>query len=189
MKIRDSGMPPETMWSTFFDVDTILNTMQVNQSVVNLLEVGCGYGTFTINTAKRISGKLLAFDIEQEMIDYSKNKATQEGLTNILFFNHDIIANGSGIEAESVDYVMLFNILHHDQPMELINEAYRILKKDGKVGIIHWRSDIDTPRGPDVSTRPKPNQCLEWAKEAGFKILQQPQILEPYHFGVIFQKP
>jgi tRNA G46 methylase TrmB len=53
MKVRDSGMPPETMWSTFFNVDTILNTMQVNQSVVNLLEVGCGYGTFTINAAKK----------------------------------------------------------------------------------------------------------------------------------------
>ena len=45
------------------------------------------------------------------------------------------------------------------------------------------------PGGPDVSTRPKPNQCLDWAKEAGFKILQQPLTLEPYHFGVIFQKP
>ncbi len=189
MKVRDSGMPSETMWSSFFEVDTILNTMQVNQSVNNLLEVGCGYGTFTITAAKKIKGKLLAFDIEQEMIDYTKNKAIHEGITNIDFFNRDIIANGSGLAKESVDYVMLFNILHHDQPMELINEAHRILKKDGKVGIIHWRSDIDTPRGPDVSTRPKPNQCFEWAKEAGFKILQQPQILEPYHFGLIIQKP
>jgi ubiquinone/menaquinone biosynthesis C-methylase UbiE len=91
----------------------------------------------------------LAFDIEHEMIDYSKNKAIQEGVTNIEFFNRDIIANGSGLETESVDYVMLFNILHHDQPLEIINEAHRILKKDGKVGIIHWRNDIDTPRGPE----------------------------------------
>lgn len=189
MKVRDSGMPPETLWSTFFDVDTILSTMQVKQSVNNLLEVGCGYGTFTINAAKKIKGKLLAFDIEQEMIAYTKNKAIQEGLTNIEFFNRDIIDKGSGLEKESVDYVMLFNILHHDQPMELISEVHRILKKDGKVGIIHWRSDIATPRGPEVSTRPKPDQCLEWAKEAGFKILQQPLILEPYHFGIIFQKP
>jgi ubiquinone/menaquinone biosynthesis C-methylase UbiE len=188
MKVRDSGMPPETMWSGFFDVDSILNKMQVNQSVVNLLEVGCGYGTFTINSAKRISGKLSAFDIEQEMIDYSRNKAHQEGLTNIEFFNRDIIAEGSGLEKESIDYVMLFNILHHDKPMELLNEAHHVLYNWGRVGIIHWRSDIDTPRGPDVSIRPKPDQCIEWAKEAGFKILLQPQLLEPFHFGLIIQK-
>lgn len=182
-------MPPETMWATFFDVEAFLDKMQVNPSVHNLMEVGCGYGTFTISTARRISGKLFTFDIEQEMIDYTKKKALQEGLANISFFKRDIITNGSGLTSDSADYVMLFNILHHDQPMELINEAYRILKKGGKVGIIHWRSDIDTPRGPDVSIRPKSNQCLEWAREAGFTILQQPQILEPYHFGVIFQKP
>lgn len=78
MKIRDSGMPSETMWSSFFDVKTILNTMQVNQSVKNLMEVGCGYGTFTITAAKKIKGKLYTFDIEQEMIDFTKAKAFQE---------------------------------------------------------------------------------------------------------------
>ena len=54
MKVRDSGMPPETVWSAFFDVDTLLDKMQVNQSVNNLMEVGCGYGTFTIAAAIKI---------------------------------------------------------------------------------------------------------------------------------------
>ncbi|HEY4786256.1 MAG TPA: hypothetical protein VIH57_09405, partial [Bacteroidales bacterium] len=66
MKVRDSGMPPETLWATFFNVDTILNKMQVSNEVNNLLELGCGYGTFTIEAAKRISGRLFAFDIEPE---------------------------------------------------------------------------------------------------------------------------
>jgi ubiquinone/menaquinone biosynthesis C-methylase UbiE len=189
MKVRDSGMPPEVMWATFFDVETILDKMQINKTVNNLMEVGCGYGTFTINTAKRISGKLFAIDIEQGIIDYTAKKAGQEGLTNIEFFNLDIIANGSLLATESVDYVMLFNILHHIKPLELLNEAYRILKKEGKAGIIHWRSDIETPRGPDLSIRPKPEQCIEWAKKSGFKIYQSAEILEPYHYGLIIVKP
>jgi ubiquinone/menaquinone biosynthesis C-methylase UbiE len=189
MKVRDSGMPSEDLWATFFDVEIILERMQVNNTVNNLMEVGCGYGTFTIDASKKITGQLFAFDIEQQMIDYTKNKIDQEGLTNIEFFNHDIIESGSGIKSGWVDYVMLFNILHHEKPLELLSVAHRVLNVNGKVGIIHWRTDIETPRGPDISIRPRPEQCVEWAKQAGFSIYKLPEILEPYHYGLIIEKP
>jgi len=188
MKVRDSGMPPETLWATFFNVDTILNKMQVSNEVNNLLELGCGYGTFTIEAAKRISGRLFAFDIEPEMIDHTQRKAEQESLTNIDLSNRDIIADGSGLAEASVDYVMLFNILHHEKPLELLTEAYKVLGKNGKVGIIHWRTDMETPRGPDMTIRPKAEQCVKWAEQAGFKIYRTPEILEPYHYGLIIEK-
>lgn len=188
MKVRDSGMPDEAMWSGFFDVENILDNLQINNSVVNLLEVGCGYGTFTKPSAKRISGKLYAFDIEQEMIDYTRKRANQESLTNIEFINRDIIANGTGLPAGSADYVMLFNIMHHEKPLELLSEAYKVLGKNGRVGIIHWRTDMETPRGPDMSIRPKPEQCIEWAKHAGFKVFKSHEILEPFHYGLIIEK-
>lgn len=182
-------MPAESLWATFFDTDYILDKLKVNKSVRNLVEVGCGYGTFTINAAKRISGKLFAFDIENEMIDFVMKKAEQENLSNIDFFNRDIIADGSGLEKGSVNYVMLFNILHHEKPMEILTETFNILNKNGKVGIIHWRTDMETPRGPEMSIRPKPEQCIEWAEQAGFKIHKSPEILEPYHYGLIIEKP
>lgn len=117
MKVRDSGMPTEDLWSTFFDVESILNKMQIDRSVNNLLEVGCGYGTFTMSAAKRISGRLSAIDIEQEMINYTNNKSIKEDLTNIDLVKRDIIAEGSGLPDELVSYVMLFNILHHAEPL------------------------------------------------------------------------
>jgi hypothetical protein len=39
-----------------------------------------------------------------------------------------------------------------------------------------------------MSIRPKPEQCAEWAKQAGLSIILQPEILEPYHYGLIIQK-
>lgn len=182
-------MPPESLWSSFFDVETILDKMKIDTSIGNIMEVGCGYGTFTISAASRITGQLFAFDIEPDMIDYTRNKARQKGLTNIEYFNRDIIANGSGLTAETIDYVMLFNILHHDKPEELLGEAYKVLNKKGKIGIIHWRTDIETPRGPEMSFRPKSEQCVKWAEQAGFIIYQLPQVLEPYHYGLIIEKP
>lgn len=188
MKVRDSGMPEETMWSKFFNVGRILEDMQINNSVGTLMEVGCGYGTFTIEAASRISNELHAFDIEQEMIEVAKNKAHQRGVSNIIFRSRDIISEGSEIADNSLDYVMLFNILHHEKPWELLNESRRVLKEKGKVGIIHWRTDIETPRGPDMSIRPTPEQCVEWAEQAGFRIHKSPVILEPYHYGLIIEK-
>ena len=153
------------------------------------MEAGCGYGTFTIDAAKRISGKLFAFDIEPEMIALTHKKAAKSNLVNVEFFIRDIIADKSGLPVNSMDYVMLFNILHHEKPLDLLAEAHFVLKNGGKAGIIHWRSDIDTPRGPELSIRPTPEQCVEWAIQSGFLISKKPLILEPFHFGLVIQKP
>ena len=74
----------------------------------------------------------------------------------------------------SIDYVMLFNILHHESPTDFINEAYRILKPNGKVGILHWRSDVETPRGPDLTIRPKPDQIFQWIDKQKFSVYKEP---------------
>jgi ubiquinone/menaquinone biosynthesis C-methylase UbiE len=163
MKVRDSGMPEETLWSTFFDVESILSRLEVNESIQDLMEVGCGYGTFTVYAAQRISGRVHAFDIDSEMISCTNKKAVSKKIGNINFHNRDIIAHGTGLTVNSMDYTMLFNILHHDNPIELLSEVLRVLKPGGRAGIIHWRSDIETPRGPELSIRPTPEHCVEWA--------------------------
>ena len=58
----------------------------------------------------------------------------------------DILMETTGLADNSIHYVMIFNILHNDSPGDFLMEAYRILKPNGEVGIIHWRSDISTPR-------------------------------------------
>jgi len=72
--------------------------------------------------------------------------------------------------------------------LEFINETYLILKPKGKIGIIHWRSDISTPRCPDLNIRPKPEQITSWFDKQKFRIVKQPFIIEPYHFGLIILK-
>lgn len=80
---------------------------------------------------------------------------------------------------------MLFNILHTEKPVELLNEAFRILKHGGKVGIIHWKYSNATPRGPSLEIRPKPEQCGKWLVEAGFKLHKTNIDLPPYHYGIV----
>ena len=68
MKIRESGMPPQDVWDAFFDPDGILDRLGLDGSVTDAVEFGCGYGTFTMPAANRVSGRVLALDIEAEML-------------------------------------------------------------------------------------------------------------------------
>ncbi len=189
MKIRNSGMPEETIWSDFFDPPSILRQMEVTSDIQTIVDFGCGFGTFSIPSANLVKGKVLAFDIDEEMIRQLQIKMDRSGIKNIELYLADFIAEGTGLPANSVDYVMIFNILHHDNPSQILNEAYRILKKKAMAGIIHWRSDIDTPRGPSLEIRPRPEECANWAEEAGFQLFKKQFIIEPYHFGLVIQKP
>ena len=181
-------MPAENIWSAFFNVDLILSELFINSKIIDLVEIGCGYGTFTIPSARLITEKLYAFDIENEMLDILKKKLRNEHIENVILEQRDILTQTTGLEDNSIDYVMLFNILHYESPAEFLNEAYRILKPKGRVGIIHWRSDIDTPRGPHLTIRPKPDHIIQWIDEHKFSLLKEPVVLEPYHFGLILSK-
>jgi len=55
--------------------------------------------------------------------------------------------------------------------------------------VIHvGRNDIASPRGTDLSIRPKPEQCIDWAEKAGFRVISEPEIIEPYHYGLLLVK-
>jgi len=188
MKIRESGMPEETYWESFFDFQNIFTQLQLDDKVNDVVEFGSGYGSFTIPAAKIIKGKIHAFDIDKEMITRLSQRIEEEKLLNIIIHQNDFVKEGTKLKDESVDYAMLFNILHAEGPVSLLKEAYRILKHDGKVGVIHWIYSSTTPRGPSMDIRPKPEQCIEWLKSAGFNLRSNIISLPPYHYGILGTK-
>ncbi|MDW7732911.1 MAG: class I SAM-dependent methyltransferase [Methanolobus sp.] len=180
-------MPDEDVWKGFFEPDRILKKLGLNDKVADAADFGCGYGTFTIPAAKIIKGKVYAIDIESEMIGIIEQKAKVENLNNIETVLRDFISEGSGLEDESVDFVILANILHVEEPEKLLREAYRILRQNGKVVIIHWNYDPATPRGPPMEIRPTPEKCIEWAISSGFSNPDKYD-LKPYHYGIVLSK-
>jgi len=187
MKIRESGMPDKDMWENFFDAEEILVTLGLDNQVNNVAEFGCGFGTFTIPAAKLIKGKVYAIDIEPDMIRATEEEARKHKLNNVETILRDFMVEGSGFPNASVDYVMLFNILHLENPKALLNESKRILEIGGKLGIVHWNYDPKTPRGPTMEIRPKPEKCIEWAEAVGFKFVERHD-LKPYHYGIVLEK-
>jgi len=188
MKARESGMPEEKMWEQFFDVDKILNELEVDNKIEKLVDLGSGYGTFTIPVSRIIKGNVYAYDIEDSLIKELESKLETDSINNVILSNMDFISLGTGLGNEEVDYVMLFNILHAEKSAAILDESFRILKRKGRVGIIHWNYDSTTPRGPGMTIRPKPEELKSLLIKSGFSIIKYNVNLPPYHYGILAQK-
>lgn len=187
VKGRESGMPKEAYWATFFDTDKAVETLLGGTDVYgDLVEFGCGYGTFTLPAARRTAGTVTALDIEPGMVTSVHRKAETSGLSNIHAVVRDFVAHGTGLGDGSQTHAMIYNLLHLENPGVLLAEARRILKPGGVLSVIHWRSDIPTPRGPSLAIRPRPAQCHRWMEEAGFEAIQPVDLQHccPFHFGL-----
>jgi SAM-dependent methyltransferase len=188
MKVPDSGMPDEPYWESLFDIDRILDWMAVDTLTGTLIEVGCGYGTFTVPLAFRFKGCLVGLDIEPEMIARTEARLSGIAGTDRILRIRDVLVDGLGAEPDSAGAVLMFNLLHFSQRPALLAEAARVLAPGGKLFIIHWRKDIITPRGPDPLIRPDPGTILNEIRQLPMKPYGEPVHLGPWHWGLILQK-
>jgi len=121
------------------------------------------------------------------MVERVNRLAKQQALTNLVAIDRDVVQLGTGEDNQSHSGVMIYNLLHLENPIALLKEAYRNLKVGGCLSVIHWRSDIDTPRGPSLDIRPTPEQTMQWMEKAGFQNIKLVDIEQscPYHYGVL----
>ncbi|WP_246057369.1 class I SAM-dependent methyltransferase [Leptospira gomenensis] len=182
-------MPDSEYWNGLFDVPLILERMELSRETGTTVEFGSGYGTFTLPLARMRKTRIVAFEIEADLVRDLVKKKEEEGLNDILPVEKDIIGQGTSLSANSVDYVMIFNLLHHEDPIAILAEARRILKPGGIAGLVHWNYDSRTPRGPKMEIRPKPEDVYRWAKSTNFRVDSATPIdLPPYHYGFLARK-
>lgn len=186
MKGRESVMPGQANWDSFFNAPVAIDLLFGSHLIGDIVEFGCGYGTFTIPAARRASGTVAALDIDSEMVELTRSKATGLGLANVRTEVRDFIADGTGLAPSSQSHAMIYNLLHIEDPLALLNEAWRTLDADGVLSVMHWRSDIPTPRGPPLDIRPLPKQCEAWMIKAGFEKIVPIHLAGacPYHFAL-----
>lgn len=188
MKVRDSGMPDQVSWESFFEPREILQLLSI-PATGDVADFGCGYGTFTLAAAKLTQGTVYGIDIESEATRATAKRAQDAGLHNVQVIERDFVTHGAGLPAGSCAYAMLFNILHAEDALGLLRKAHEVLRPGGWVAVIHWIPDPGTPRGPPLEIRPTPQQCQHWMQEAGFDLTSPVVQLPPYHYGLVGRRP
>lgn len=191
MKGRESGMPEEAYWESFFNAEEALDMLLGAGSLTgNIVEFGCGYGTFTLPAARRTQDIVTALDIEPQMVTRVREKTVRLDLPNVHASLRDFVTEGTGLNTGSQAYALMFNLLHLELPVALLQEAHRALGPGGQIAIMHWRSDISTPRGPSAEIRPSPDDCRAWLEEANFYDICVVELHPscPYHFGIMARR-
>jgi SAM-dependent methyltransferase len=179
-------MPAADQWESYFDAGGVLESLGCHDLAANIIEFGCGYGTFTIPAAQSTSGMVCALDIDPLMVEATAARVVQANLNNVTVEQRDFVTAGCGQDSQSAGFVLLFNILHIEDPHSLLLEAHRVLRSDGMVGVIHWNYDARTPRGPPLDIRPRPEQCRIWGERAGLKWLRNQSLPgAPWHWGMV----
>jgi SAM-dependent methyltransferase len=135
MKVRDSGMPERVLWESFFEPTEILELLSLPVGG-DIVDFGCGYGTFTLTAATLTRGTVYGIDIDPEMVRATARGAQEAGLNNVQVVERDFVSRGSGLPPDSCSYAMLFNILHAEDAAGLLHKAHEILCPGGLVAVI-----------------------------------------------------
>jgi len=89
----------------FFTPDKVLGKFKVNKEVNNLIDTGCGYGTFLIPASKFVSGSVIGIDVDESMINHVNREVSKEYT----------ISEIKKYESR-INYITLFNILNCKNP-------------------------------------------------------------------------
>jgi len=127
-----------------------------------------------------------ALDIQEEPLSALRGRAQAEGLNNFKEVRCELEEpNGSTLQDDSLDIVVVSNILFQAESREaMLKEARRITKSKGKIVIIDWKKD--SPFGP-IEKRVTPDELHKIAVKLNLK-KKKDLDTGTYHWGVVYEK-
>lgn len=152
-------------------------------------DLGCGNGFYVLPAAQMVgpSGTVIAVDVMEEKLAATVSIANQFNYKNVQVLKADLAKPLLEIPANSVDMVIVGNILHQIGPTEqLIKNIYRILKISGRVIIVEWKKTA-IPFGPPLNQRIEQQKVEILLMQAGLRKVRNLDA-DSYHYAVLFEK-
>ena len=102
---------------------------------LDILEIGCGPGYFTVPAAKMAEGgNVYTLDLSPLMIKNVEKKVNKHGLNNIITITS--VASDTGLDDESIDLIFCIDVLSDVIDVDsTLKEMHRILKPDGILSV------------------------------------------------------
>ncbi len=141
------------------------------------LDLGCGPGTFSIALAEMVgdTGKVIAVDVQEEMLQIVRNKAAQRGLESRII-THKSDPNRIGV-TDDVDFALAFYMVHEvPDAKAFLGEIASILKPEGKLLIVEPKFHVSASAF---------ERTVQLAKQSGLKPIGEPRIL--FSRSMLFQ--
>jgi ubiquinone/menaquinone biosynthesis C-methylase UbiE len=150
-----------------------------------IADIGCGPGFFTIPAARIVGpgGRVLAGDIQGEMLSAVRARVAEAGLENVLMVKTS--DTEVPLPAGCADMVLLaFTLDEVDQRARFLHRVGRLLKPEGKLVLMEWDKREGVP-GPPLEQRIAPDEAIKDAEAAGLRLDEQ-RPLNDQHYLCIF---
>jgi ubiquinone/menaquinone biosynthesis C-methylase UbiE len=147
-------------------IDQVMNILGIEPGKV-VADIGAGSGWFTVRAARRVTstGKVYAVDINQQAIDYIRDRARKEQLSNIVTILNK--PDSPGLLPDSIDAVLFLKAYHEiADPVMFLRNLHPSLRPGARIGIIERDGN-----GEDHGVNKK--VILREADEAGYKMLEE----------------
>lgn len=165
-----------TEWAKVFD-DPARDAWQKPDAVIGALaltpamtiaDIGAGTGYFAMRLARAVpEGRVIATDVEPDMIRYLEERATREGLTNVKAVLTP--PTDPQLADASLDRILVVDVWHHlGDRVGYAKALARALKPGGSIAIVDFK--LEAKHGPPAKHRLAPEAIVADLAAAGLTV-------------------
>jgi ubiquinone/menaquinone biosynthesis C-methylase UbiE len=131
----------------------VLDVLGVKEGMT-VADVGAGSGYFTVRIARRIGsrGRVLATDLQPEMLDLLRAKVAKASLVNVV----PVLATegDAKLPRNELDLVLMVDVYHElPKPSATLAQVRAALRPEGRLALVEYRGeDPDVPIKPEHKT-------------------------------------
>ena len=121
--------------------EELLDLLGIKEGDV-VADIGAGAGFFSLLAAERVgrTGKVLAVDVQPEMIDGLEMMMKRFGHENIVPILGDV--DDPKLPVNSVDHVLIVISYHEfSHPVEMMSHIRKAMKRDGQLLIVEYKAE------------------------------------------------
>ncbi len=162
--------------------DLLIEAMDLQPGDV-VADIGAGSGYFTFRMSPLVpKGKVLAVDIQPEMLTMIEEKQSEKGSDNIETILGTV--ENPNLPNDSVDWVLLVDAYHEfSHPHEMMRDVADALTEGGRVALVEYREE-----DPTIAIKPRHKmseaQAVREMEAVGLRLLENKQVLPQQHLMI-----
>lgn len=143
---------------------------------MTVADIGAGTGYFAVRIARALpTGRVLATDIEPDMIRYLRERAGREQLTNL----EPVLATADDPKVTDVDRILVVDVWHHlPDRIAYAKRLANALRDGGLIAVVDFK--LDATMGPPKEFRLAPQAIIDDLTAAGLSAQLAGQLREQY---------
>ncbi len=152
-----------------------------------IADIGAGSGYYSFRISPKVPrGKVMAVDIQPEMLEFLKKRSAELKVTNVV--PHLGAVDDLKLPSDTLDAALLVDAYHEfSDPAEMLASMFLSLKPGGRVFLLEFRAE-----DPRVPIKPlhkmSEAQARREFESAGFRFVSNRRNLPWQHF-MVFERP